>query len=493
MRTIILTALSLILFSACVQPRQFEIRKVLGELPILPKPVEISSDSSYHVLGALQWGSENTPSIAVESLIQSWEPLHNPEETTTIFFVADSTQAPESYRLEIDDYDIKIVASTEAGHYWGLVTLEQVVRFGMDSTTYGMAIPTGSISDRPVYGYRGMMLDIARHFFDVEEIKQVIDDITRYKINHLHLHLADDQGWRIEIKSWPKLTEIGGSTEVGGGPGGYLTQEDYQEIVAYAAQRSITIVPEIDMPGHTNAALASYAELNCDNQQRDLYTGMQVGFSSLCVDKEITYKFIRDVITEISQMTPGQYFHIGGDESHSTDQEDYLVFVNRARQIVNDAGKIMIGWDETAEANLDERAVVQLWRHTDKAIKGMDKGASVVFSPAHKAYLDMKYDSTTTLGLNWAGLIDIPTAYNWDLADFVDGMYSPQFLGLEAPLWSETVTNTNEVQYMVFPRITAYAEIGWTPKQVRDWDSYRNRLDHHYSWWLDLNINAYRP
>ncbi len=204
----------------------------------------------------------------------------------------------------------------------------------------------------PKYGYRGAMLDVARHFFTVDEVKKYIDLLAMYKINKLHLHLSDDQGWRIEIKSWPNLTNYGGSTEVGGGPGGFYTQEEYIELVSYAQERFITIIPEIDLPGHTNAALASYPELNCNGKSPDLYTGTEVGFSTLCANKEITFQFLDDVIREISEITPGPYFHIGGDESHVTKEEDYITFINRSQDMVLKYGKKVMGWDEIQNADL---------------------------------------------------------------------------------------------------------------------------------------------
>ena len=195
------------------------------------------------------------------------------------------------------------------------------------------------------------MLDVARHFLSVDEVKRYVDLMAIHKLNRLHLHLADDQGWRIEIGSWPNLAAHGGSTEVGGGAGGFYTHAQYSELVRYAAERFITIVPEIDMPGHTNAALASYAELNCDGVAPPLYTGIEVGFSALCVDKEITYTFIDDVVREIAAITPGPWFHIGGDEVKTLAPERYARFIERVQTIVQSHGKQMIGWDEIAAAD----------------------------------------------------------------------------------------------------------------------------------------------
>ncbi|HEU4744169.1 MAG TPA: beta-N-acetylhexosaminidase, partial [Anaerolineales bacterium] len=221
----------------------------------------------------------------------------------------------EGYELSVTMDSIRLQAKCPAGLYYGVQTLRQFLPPGPTAT---VSLPAVSIRDIPRFGWRGAMLDVSRHFFGVDDVKRYIDLISHYKMNRLHLHLSDDQGWRIEIKSWPRLTEIGGSTQVGGGQGGYYTQEQYKEIVEYARSRYVTIVPEIDTPGHTNAALASYAELNSSEEAPALYTDTQVGFSSLWINSEITYKFLDDVIRELAALTPTPYIHIGGDEARST-------------------------------------------------------------------------------------------------------------------------------------------------------------------------------
>jgi hexosaminidase len=336
------------------------------------------------------------------------------------------------------------------------------------------------------------MLDVSRHFFSVEDVKRFIDLISYYKINHLHLHLSDDQGWRIEIKSWPNLTVHGGSTQVGGGKGGFYTQEQYSDIVKYAQQRFITIVPEIDMPGHTNAALASYAELNADGKARELYTGTEVGFSTFAARKDVTYKFVDDVIRELAAITPGPYIHIGGDESHSTKKDDYIYFIEKVQQIVRSHGKKVIGWDEIATTKMIEGAIAQFWDKAPNALKAVEQGRQVLFSPAKKAYLDMQYDSSTKLGLHWAAYIEVDKGYNWDPAELVPGIQKENILGVEAPLWSETVTNMDEIEYMVFPRLPGIAEIGWTPALKREWSEYKTRLAAHGERFTAMGIDYYK-
>ena len=397
----------------------------------------------------------------------------------------------EGYDLNIGKKLTGIKANSPSGVFYGVQTFLQTLPV-KNTSAEPLKVATGAVRDFPEYGYRGAMLDVARHFFSVEDVKRYIDFMATYKMNRLHLHLSDDQGWRIEIKSWPKLTEIGGSTEVGGGEGGFYTQEEYSEIIDYAQERHITIVPEIDMPGHTNAALAAYPELNCDGEARELYTGIEVGFSTLCTDKEITYEFVDDVVGEIAALTPGAWFHIGGDESHSTAEDDYIYFVNRVQDIVTSHGKKVIGWDEIANAKLVDDAAVQFWADEENATMGVEQGAKVLMSPAKKAYIDMQYDSTTYVGLHWAAYIEVDQAYSWDPATYVDGITKENILGVEAALWTETITNMDELEYMVFPRLPGIAEIGWSAPEIRSWDEYKTRLADHGNRFEAMDINFYR-
>jgi hexosaminidase len=348
------------------------------------------------------------------------------------------------------------------------------------------------VVDSPRFPWRGAMLDVARHFFTVDDVKRYIDLIALLKINRLHLHLSDDQGWRIEIKKWPNLTKHGGSTEVGGGPGGFYTQAQFADLVAYAAERFVTIVPEIDMPSHTNAALASYPELNCDGVAPPLYTGIEVGFSALCVDKEITYTFIDDVVREIAAVARSPYFHVGGDEVKKLTAAQYKSFIERTQKIVRSHALQMIGWDEIAPVDLDASSIVQHWRPKTTPKVAAAKGVKFILSPADRVYLDMKYEKTTALGLDWAAIIEVQQAYEWDPAALFEGIPESAILGVEAPLWSETAANTRDLEFLAFPRIAAAAEIGWTPAAARRWDEFRVRLGLQEPRWTALGINFYR-
>jgi hexosaminidase len=401
----------------------------------------------------------------------------------------------EGYELAVTRDSVRIVAATAAGLFHGVQTLRQLFAPEIESQlalSGSWAIPTVTIVDQPRFAWRGAMLDVARHFLTVREVKQFIDVLALYKLSVLHLHLSDDQGWRIEIKSRPELARVGGSMQVGGGPGGFYTQDDYVEIVRYAQERYITIVPEIDMPAHINAALVSHPELSCGTRPPVSYTGTEVGFSALCPEKEESYTLVDDVIREIAALTPGPYFHVGGDEVHSLTRERYVTFVERVQDIVGRHGKQMIGWEEITRARLRPTTLVQDWATDSVAAAALRYGAKLILSPSKRTYFDMKYTETTELGLHWAGFIEVRDAYDWDPATFIEGVSERDIVGVEAPLWSETLRNITAVEYLAMPRLPALAEVGWTPQASRNWDNFRDRLAWHGPRWNYLGVNFYR-
>ncbi|HLY28260.1 MAG TPA: beta-N-acetylhexosaminidase [Aggregatilineales bacterium] len=409
---------------------------------------------------------------------------------------ADASLGEEGYQLTVTTESVTLSAYRPAGLFWGAQSLRQLLPVAIEETTPQSGpwvLPAVTIRDVPRFAWRGMMLDVARHFFAMSDIKRLIDALVYYKINRLHLHLSDDQGWRIAIESWPKLTETGGSTETGGGAGGYYSQSDYSDLVAYAQSRYMTIVPEIDMPGHTNAALASYAELNCDGKAPALYTGIEVGFSSLCVDRDVTYRFISDVVREIAARTPGAYFHIGGDETKSTAPADYVKFIERVQPIVEQYGKQMVGWEEIANAKLASGAIVQHWNlQPDALTKAVAQGAKVIMSPAAHAYLDIKYDPSTPLGQDWAGHVSVEAAYEWDPATLVSRVKESDILGVEAALWTETIQTLDDIEFMTFPRVLGIAEIAWSAAEGRSWEEYKGRLAQHGERLSAMGVKFYR-
>ncbi|BCB80828.1 hypothetical protein GCM10022251_00410 [Phytohabitans flavus] len=413
---------------------------------------------------------------------------------------ADAAVGTEGYQLDVTAAAVVIRAQSAAGLFHGVQTLRQLLPASVESATVQpgpWTLPGGRIVDHPRFGYRGAMLDVARHFHPVATVKQYLDQIALYKINYLHLHLSDDQGWRIAIDSWPRLATHGGSTQVGGGPGGYYTKAQFQEIVAHAASRYITVVPEIDMPGHTNAALSSYAELNCNGVAPPLYTGTNVGFSSLCTTKEVTYTFVNQVLGELAALTPGPFLHIGGDEASATPADQYATFVNRVQPMVTSRGKAVMGWHQIGASAVQHSAnrIVQYWGlSTSDALvnTAVSRGAKVVMSPANRAYLDMKYNSSTPIGLSWAGFVEVQTAYGWDPGAYLSGVPASAVLGVEAPMWTETIVTADHIEFMAFPRLPAIAELGWSPWSTHNWDSFRLRLGAQGPRWTALGIDFYR-
>ena len=413
----------------------------------------------------------------------------------------------EGYELTVRPEGICLGAQTPVGLGHGMATLRQL-------RGTGDSIPAGDIVDRPRFPYRGVMLDVARHFFPVPDVLRLVDLAALHKLNHLHLHLTDDQGWRIAIDSWPRLAEHGGGTEVGDGPGGYYTKTDYAAIVAYAARYGITVVPEVDVPGHTNAALASYAELNADGTAPDRYRGIDVGFSCLAVGSPATERFLDDVFGELAAMTPGPYLHLGGDEVKTLGPEEYAAIVGQAQAAVLRHGKVPIGWHEIAPAYPLPATVLQYWG-TDRADHGMAaavaRGNRVIMSPADRAYLDMKYDVGSPHGLDWAGFIPTRAAYEWDPETYLSGVDGSAVLGVEAPLWTETVGTFEDALRLLMPRLAVIAEVAWTPPDGggtqpygqqelaggrrlarRDWADLRRRLAAQAPLWTARGI-AFHP
>ena len=417
----------------------------------------------------------------------------------------DSLLGTEGYRLVTSEYGIVLTAASPAGLFYGVQSLRQlfpadVERRSVQSAAWQVVAVT--ITDRPRFAWRGAMLDVARHFFDVADVCRFIDEIVLFKINVLHLHLTDDQGWRISIAGRPELTAIGASTEVGGGPGGFYTEEDYASIIAYAASHFVTVVPEIDVPGHTNAALSAYPELNADGAAREPYTGTEVGFSSLDVENDATWTFLDDVISSVAAQTPGRYLHIGGDESLTTPPEQFPAFIARATALVAQHGKIPIAWHEAGRCtDLAPGSIGQYWSFVtpqddaaELATAFVDQGGSLILSPADVAYLDITYDASTPIGLTWAdGPTSVEAAYSWEPTSILHGVTEDRIFGVEAPLWTETVATTDDIDFLTFPRLAAIAEIAWSPGPAgRDWPDFAARLDSWYPRFDAIGIAAWQ-
>ncbi|WP_024819685.1 beta-N-acetylhexosaminidase [Arthrobacter sp. 31Y] len=406
---------------------------------------------------------------------------------------------PEAYALNVTDRGVGLTAATDAGLFNGVQTLRQLFPASIedaDSSHNTWVIPAVDIADAPRFAYRGLMLDVARNFFTVEQVKEQIDVMTQFKLNALHLHLTDDQSWRIEIHDpgaernpsglpYGRLTEIGGAGAVevptavpARGRHGFYTQQDFLDIQAYAASKNVLVVPEIDLPGHVNAALAAIPQLNPDGQAKPMSTTAEVGWSTLTADLPVTYEFVREVLGQLAAITVGPYLHIGGDEAHVTGHDDYVTMVQQFVRIGAETGKTVVGWNEFAAVELPEGAVIQYW-HGDFAPvvrQAEEAGSRVIMSPAANTYLDQKYASDSPVGLEWVegGPFTWSEYYNWDPAQ--GGLEEQQILGVEGALWSETIRDNKQAQWLLYPRAVSLAEVAWSGQEVRNTGDFRRRL-----------------
>jgi hexosaminidase len=419
----------------------------------------------------------------------------------------DAALGPEGYRLDVTPDGVQIRAVTPAGLFYGVQTLRQLLSPWIESSKVQpgpWTMPAVHITDHPRYAYRGVMLDIARHFEPPAAVKRLIDDAAAFKVNVLHLHVSDDQGFRIAMKGRPELTDIGSQFSVGNDPGGYWTQAEYVDVVRYAAARHMTVVPEVDTPGHNNAIIMSYntgptppypvlPDINCGANKPPVWNlSFDVGYSALCPDSDNTWAILTDIIGQLTAMSPGPYYHLGGDEVPASllTADQYNAFIDRESQIIKDRGKTVMGWADISSAGFGQpgapAAVAQFWNNANPAGPGGDtarvavqKGMQVVMSPASHAYLDMKQFPGSPLGLSWAGILDVSDVYNWSGSTSDPGTYIPartsngvtlpavtdaNIIGVEAPIWSETLRTIQNVEFQAFPRLAATAELGWSPR-----------------------------
>ncbi len=443
----------------------------------------------------------------------------------------------EGYILEVNKNTIQLTANKAAGIFNGFQTLKQLIplknRESDENISNEVIVIGCKVIDYPRFAWRGLMLDVSRHFFSVEDVKAFIDKMAQYKFNVFHWHLTDDEGWRIEIKSLPKLTEIGAWRVERYGRfgsqrpypkkgekatyGGFYTQEQIKDIVSYAAERNITIVPEIDMPGHSMAALAAYPELSTKREPKFVNPGSKFAkwygngkFKMLIentlnpADEEV-YVFIDKVFTEVAELFPGQYIHMGGDESYQgywakdpnvqkfmkknkikNTHELQSYFVKRVEKIINSKGKKMIGWDEILEGGLAEGATVMSWRGMKGGIEAAKMKHEVVMSPTTFAYLDYSQGDHSVENVIYADL-SLEKSYRFEpIPDGVDPKY---ILGGQANLWTEVVPNIEFAFYMTYPRAFAIAETVWSPKENKNWDNFVNRTETHFDRFADDNTN----
>ncbi len=471
--------------------RQIVIDKDNNELRKLAKT--ILSDFSHTFSSSVELVESSTPEIIEQILIKQ----------LVLNIDTRISGGSEAYKLTLSDQFIQLTGASNTGIFRGIQTLKQLINIhlpNVDKTNYKYMIYTGVIIDHPRMEYRGFMLDVARHFYSVEEVKQIIDYLATYKFNVFHLHLTDDQGWRINIPGWPKLTSIGSHSASGqmDCDNCFYSLEEYESLVRYTDERHITLIPEIDVPGHVRAALASYPdELYCDGDAPEWpFTGMEVKISSLCFSNPQIYTFFENVVSEIAKRTTGSFIHIGGDEIPQwVTFQDFNTFLNNANRILNKYGKRMMGWtdDLGRVSELDVDVLGQHWSVNQSCCQNTlnmaKRGSKIVMSPANKTYLDLKYDKYDVLGQDWAGYNTVQNAYNWNPATIVDGIDEQQVYGVEAPLWGETIKSLADAQYLMFPRILALAEVAWTLQNKRNWQAFSKRLEQQKPRLIQQQIN----
>ncbi len=443
---------------------------------------------------------------------------------------ADATLGSEGYDLNATADGVLIRSSGPAGLFYGAQTLLQLlppeVFAGQTVKNIAWRIPSVTIQDRPRFVWRGFLLDVARHFFTVAEVKQIVDAMTLQKLNVLQLHLTDDQGWRLEIKRYPRLTQVGAwrkdigfkldpksSTAYGpdGRYGGYYTQQQIRDLVAYAAARHITIVPELEMPGHASAALAAYPEFSCSGgpYTTDVNGGIFAGV--YCVGNDSTFEFLQNVLSEVMVLFPGKFIHIGGDEvtkenwkkcpkcqarmkqeGLKTERELQSYFVRRIEGFINSKGRRLIGWSEICEGGLAQNAAVMDW--IGGAVEAASAGHDVVMSPTKYCYLDY-YQSTNQAAepLAIGGFLPLPQVYALEpIPEGLDAKFRDHILGAQGNLWTEYVPSLKHAEYMAFPRLCALAEVAWSPQTGRDYRDFIRRLQVHQQRLERLGINYRR-
>jgi hexosaminidase len=434
---------------------------------------------------------------------------------------------PGAYRLSVDKKGIYIAGDNETGVFYAIQSLIQLLP--MPSGGKDLSIPYVEINDRPRFAYRGLMLDVGRHIMPVPFIEKFIDYLAMHKMNEFHWHLTEDQGWRIEIKKYPRLTEVGAwrdGTVIGKRPwkgndniryGGFYTQDEVREVVAYASKRYITVIPEIEMPGHGSAAIAAYPWLSCfPNEKTNIpdsllseegkksngklvYEKWGVAEDVFCAGNDSVFGFLQDVIDEIIPLFPSKYIHIGGDECPKTnwkrcprcqkriqdlglkdEHELQSYFIQRMEKYINSKGKTLIGWDEILEGGLAPKAVVMSWRGEKGGIEAAKQKHTVIMTPTTYVYLDYsqtKHEDSLVIG----GYLPLEKVYQYEPVppelSVSDGRY---ILGAQANIWTEYMTNESKIEYMIFPRVDALSEVLWSPKSAKNWLDFKKRLPFQF-------------
>ena len=499
MKKTITGALALLFFYACAHVQE-PITNNCDVLPI-PHSVELTSDRfafDGDVTLEIVAGDDDKRTLTDYLTASPLAFSENGDKSLTLEVAAvEGLTSPEGYRLEATEDNVKVTAQSGAGLFYGVQTILQL----LDEKG---TIPTGTITDEPQLEYRGLMLDVSRHFFGKEFIKKQIDAIAHFKMNRLHLHLTDAAGWRIEIKKYPRLTQFAawrskplwkdwwfgdrlyaeeGSPEA---HGGYYTQDDIREIVKYAADRYITVIPEIEMPAHSEEVLTAYPELSCTHEPYK-----QADF---CVGNEKTYEFLENVLTEVMELFPSEYIHIGGDEAGKASwpscplcqkrmKEENLADVNelqsylirRIEKFVNSKGRQIIGWDEILDGGLAPNATVMSWRGTEGGLAAVNSGHKAVMTPGGYCYLDSYQDAPHTQPMAFGPYMPLQKVYSYNPTEGLSEEQAKLIYGIQGNLWVEYIPTEELVEYMIYPRILAIAEIGWSNPAERDYDNFKQR------------------
>jgi len=427
----------------------------------------------------------------------------------------------EGYRLIIKTNSIELTANTLAGIRYGCETIGQLLENDPDRK-----LPCAEIEDYPRFSYRGMHLDVSRHFQPIEFIYKVIDFLVMHKMNTFHWHLVDDQGWRLEIRKYPKLTEIGAwrelmpeipwddrpfTTDLSKATyGGFYTQEEVKKLVAYAAERNVTVIPEIEMPAHVMSALAAYPELSCTGQNLGVPSGGVWPITHIyCAGKEETFQFLEDVLTEVMAIFPSTYIHIGGDEADKAnwracplcqerirkeglknEEELQSYFIQRVERFLNSHGRRIIGWDEILEGGLAPNATVMSWRGEQGGIEAARMGNQVVMTPGSHCYFDHYQGDPTIEPKAFGGNTTLKKVYSYEpIPSELSAEEGKLVLGAQANLWTEHITSTEHAEYMIFPRLSALSEVLWSPKEIRNWGDFSQRMEHQYQRYENRGLN----
>ena len=514
--------LLLILFQNCD-----ENVVVLESAQIIPLPQTFQVNEGYFRLNTRIGISKNDEFKVSSEFLKSFFTQAGLQvvDGEDIIFIKDEALSEESYRLVIVSNQIKIEAKTDKAAFYAIQSLRQILppsfeESQIDAQIYD--IPTLKIVDEPKFSYRGMHLDVGRHFFSVDFIKSYIDALAMLKMNTFHWHLTEDQGWRIEIKKYPKLQEIAAfrsETLVGhysdqphqfdGTPyGGFYTQEQIKEVVAYALERFVTVIPEIEMPGHSQAALAAYPELGCTGNTVEVATKWGV-FEEIYCTKEATFEFLENVLDEVIELFPSKYIHIGGDEAPKTrwkecpncqkriaeeglkdEHELQNYFISRMEAYLNSKGRQIIGWDEILEGGLAPNATVMSWRGTNGAVTAAKQKHNVIMTPTSHCYFDYYQSEGDNEPTAIGGFLPLEKVYDFNpIPEELNAEEAKYVLGAQGNLWTEYMPTEDQVEYMAVPRIFAMSEVLWTGSDKKDFEAFVGRVENFHKRLDVLDIN----